>query len=105
MGAGIVLISVVALAIFCAAAALPRGLVMAIFVTLIATAALVIMFEVAPTGTELFSGRCESHSIAFVLAPASAWCALTQAPACGDVDQCRGKCAATDEVKHDQSPG
>ena len=35
---------------FCAAAALPRGLVMAIFVTLIATAALVIMFEVAPTG-------------------------------------------------------
>ncbi len=50
MGAGIVLISVVALAILCAAAALPRGLVMAIFVTLIATAALVIMFEVAPTG-------------------------------------------------------
>ena len=35
MGAGIVLISVVALAILCAAAALPRGLVMAIFVTLI----------------------------------------------------------------------
>jgi hypothetical protein len=50
MGAGIVLIAVVALAILCAAAALPRGLVMAIFVTLIATAALVIMFEVAPTG-------------------------------------------------------
>jgi len=50
MGAGIVLISVVALAILCAAAALPRGLVMAIFVTLIATAVLVIMFEVAPTG-------------------------------------------------------
>jgi hypothetical protein len=49
MGAGIVLISVVALAILCAAAALPRGLVMAIFVTLIATAVLVIMFEVAPT--------------------------------------------------------
>ena len=54
---------------------------------------------------ELFSGRCESHSIGFVLAPASAWCALAQAPACGDVDQGRGKCAATDEVKHDQSPG
>ena len=51
MEAGIVFISVVALAILCAAAALPRGLVMAIFVTLIATAALVIMFEVAPTGT------------------------------------------------------
>ena len=51
MGAGIVLISVVALAILCAAAALPRGLVMAIFVTLIATAVLVIMFEVAPTGS------------------------------------------------------
>jgi hypothetical protein len=50
MGAGIVLIAVVALAILCAAAALPRGLVMVIFVTLIATAALVIMFEVAPTG-------------------------------------------------------
>jgi hypothetical protein len=50
MGAGIVLIAVVALAILCAAAALPRGLVMAIFVTLIATAALVIMFEVSPTG-------------------------------------------------------
>ena len=50
MEAGIVFISVVALAILCAAAALPRGLVMAIFVTLIATAALVIMFEVAPTG-------------------------------------------------------
>jgi hypothetical protein len=48
MGAGIVLISVVALAILCAA--VPRGLVMAIFVTLIATAVLVIMFEVAPTG-------------------------------------------------------
>jgi hypothetical protein len=51
MGAGIVLISVVALAILCAAAALPRGLLMAVFVTLIATAALVIMFEVAPTGS------------------------------------------------------
>ena len=49
MEAGIVFISVVALAILCAAAALPRGLVMAIFVTLIATAALVIIFEVAPT--------------------------------------------------------
>ena len=51
MGAGIVLISVVALAILCAAAALPRGLLMAAFLTLIATAALVIMFEVAPTGS------------------------------------------------------
>ncbi len=50
MEAGFVLISVVALAIICAAAALPRGLLMAIFVTLVATAALVIMFEVAPTG-------------------------------------------------------
>jgi len=50
MGAGVVLISVAALAIFFAAAALPRGLVMAIFVMLMATAALVIMFEVAPTG-------------------------------------------------------
>ncbi|HEU0017399.1 MAG TPA: hypothetical protein VFQ31_03430 [Methyloceanibacter sp.] len=49
MGAGIVLIAVVALAILCAAAALPRGLLMAVFVTLIATAAVVIMFEVAPT--------------------------------------------------------
>jgi hypothetical protein len=51
MGAGIVLISVVALAILCAAAALPRGLLMAAFLTLIATAALVILFEVAPTGS------------------------------------------------------
>jgi hypothetical protein len=50
MGAGIVLIAVVALAILCGAAALPRGLLMAAFVTLIATAALVILFEVAPTG-------------------------------------------------------
>ena len=50
MEAGIVLISVLALAILCAAAALPRGLLMAIFVTLVATAVLVIMFEVAPTG-------------------------------------------------------
>ena len=43
-------IAVVALAIICGAAALPRGLLMAAFVTLIATAALVILFEVAPTG-------------------------------------------------------
>ena len=50
MGAGFILIAVVALAILCAAAALPRGLLMVAFVTLIATAALVIVFEVAPTG-------------------------------------------------------
>jgi hypothetical protein len=50
MEAGVVLVSVVALAILCAAAALPRGLLVAAFVTLIATAALVIIFEVAPTG-------------------------------------------------------
>jgi hypothetical protein len=62
MGAGIVLISVVALAILCAAAALPRGLVMAIFVTLIATAALVIMFEVAPTGTANSSAVVVNHT-------------------------------------------
>ena len=51
MGAGFILIAVVALAILCAAAALPRGLLMVAFVTLIATAALVIVFEVAPTGS------------------------------------------------------
>jgi hypothetical protein len=51
MGAGIVLISVVALAVLCAAAALPRGLLLAAFVTLIATTALVILFEVAPTAS------------------------------------------------------
>ena len=62
MGAGIVLISVVALAILCAAAALPRGLVMAIFVTLIATAALIIMFEVAPTGTGNSSAVVVNHT-------------------------------------------
>ncbi|HEY6655328.1 MAG TPA: hypothetical protein VI038_00665 [Methyloceanibacter sp.] len=50
MGAGIIVIAVVALAIICGAAALPRGLLMAAFVTLIATAALVILFEVVPTG-------------------------------------------------------
>jgi hypothetical protein len=50
MGAGIIVIAVVALAIICGAAALPRGLLMAAFVTLIATAGLVILFEVAPTG-------------------------------------------------------
>jgi hypothetical protein len=50
MGAGIVLIAVVMLAILCGAAALPRGLLMVAFVTLIATAAVVIVFEVAPTG-------------------------------------------------------
>ena len=50
MGAGIIIIAMVALAIICGAAALPRGLLMAAFVTLIATAALVILFEVAPTG-------------------------------------------------------
>jgi hypothetical protein len=50
MGAGIIVIAVEALAIICGAAALPRGLLMAAFVTLIATAALVILFEVAPTG-------------------------------------------------------
>ena len=49
MGAGIVLIAVVALAILCGAAALPRGLLMVAFVTLIATAAVVIVFEVAPS--------------------------------------------------------
>jgi hypothetical protein len=38
------------LAILCGAAALPRGLLMVAFVTLIATAAVVIVFEVAPTG-------------------------------------------------------
>ena len=51
MGAGIVLIAVVALAILCGAAALPRGLLMVAFVTLIAAAALVIVFEVVPTGS------------------------------------------------------
>jgi hypothetical protein len=50
MGAGIIVIAVVALAIICGAAALPRGLLMAAFVTLIATAALVVLFEVAPSG-------------------------------------------------------
>jgi hypothetical protein len=50
MGASIVLVAVVALAVLCAAAALPRGLLMVAFVTLIATAALVILFEVSPTG-------------------------------------------------------
>ena len=50
MGAGIIAIAVVALAILCGAAALPRGLLMAAFVTLIATAALVVLFEVAPSG-------------------------------------------------------
>jgi hypothetical protein len=50
MGAGIVLIAVAVLAILCGAAALPRGLLMVAFVTLIATAAVVIVFEVAPTG-------------------------------------------------------
>jgi hypothetical protein len=51
MGAGIVLIAVAVLAILCGAAALPRGLLMVAFVTLIATAAVVIVFEVAPTGS------------------------------------------------------
>jgi hypothetical protein len=41
------------LAILCGAAALPRGLLMVAFVTLIATAAVVIVFEVAPTGSSL----------------------------------------------------
>ena len=50
MVAGVVLVSVVVVAILCVAAALPRGLLMAAFAMLIATAALVIMFEVAPTG-------------------------------------------------------
>ena len=65
MGAGIVLIAVVALAILGGAAALPRGLLMAAFVTLIATAALVILFEVAPTGDS--SAVVLSHSIIFLL--------------------------------------
>jgi hypothetical protein len=51
MGAGIILIAVVALAILCGAAALPRGVLMVAFITLIATAAVVIVFEVAPTGS------------------------------------------------------
>jgi hypothetical protein len=50
MVAGVVLVSVAVVAILCVAAALPRGLLMAAFAMLIATAALVIMFEVAPTG-------------------------------------------------------
>jgi hypothetical protein len=50
MVAGIVLVSVAVVAILCIAAALPRGLLMAAFAMLIATAALVILFEVAPTG-------------------------------------------------------
>ena len=64
MGAGIVLIAVVVLAILCGAAALPRGLLMVAFVTLIATAAVVIVFEVAPTGNSP-AVDSESHSIIF----------------------------------------
>jgi hypothetical protein len=51
MGAGFVVISVVALAILCGAAALPRGLLITAFITLIATATIVILFQVAPTGS------------------------------------------------------
>jgi hypothetical protein len=64
MGAGIVLIAVVVLAILCGAAALPRGLLMVAFVTLIATAA------------ELSGRRFKSHAIGFALTPAIAGIAV-----------------------------
>ena len=49
--ADIVLIFTVALAMLCGAAALPRGLLTVAVFTLIATVAVVVLLEVAPTRT------------------------------------------------------